>query len=287
MRRAPISKGISLFRQLVVLTPVIWAIFTAPATATQPFVLLQSTTSTQNSGLLDYVIPKFREKTGIDVRVVAVGTGQALKNARNGDGDLVLVHARQAEDRFLASGFGIDRRDVMYNDFVVVGPEADAAGISGLKDAASAFAKIASARAVFVSRADGSGTHSKERALWQAVEIDPSVASGGWYREAGAGMGATLNIAVAIGAYTLSDRGTWTSFGNRRGLKILVQGDPRLFNPYGLIRVNPARHPHVNAEGAKLFADWLTGSAGQAAIGAFRRNGTVLFHPVGRSQQTK
>ena len=269
-----------LFRRVSILTSLICIISAGTVSAKQPFVLLQSTTSTQNSGLLDYLIPKFRAITGINVRVVAVGTGQALKNARNGDGDLVLVHAREAENRFVVSGFGIDRRDLMYNDFVLVGPDADDAGISGMNDAAAALSKIAAGRAVFASRADNSGTHSKERMLWRATGIDPALASGDWYREAGAGMGATLNIAVAIGAYTLTDRGTWISFGNRSGLKILVQGDPRLSNPYGLIRVNPARHPHVNASGARRFADWLTGAAGQAAIGSFRRNGAVLFHPA-------
>lgn len=247
--------------------------------ADRSFIVVQSTTSTQNSGLFDFILPKFRAKTGIEVRVVAVGTGQALKNGRNGDGDVVLVHARAAEDRFIAEGFGVERRDVMYNDFVITGPPSDPAGIKGMKDAPAVLAKIASAKALWVSRGDNSGTHIRERALWRASGIDPTGASGKWYREAGSGMGATLNTAVGMGAYTLTDRATWVSFRNRRAFEVMVEGDRRLFNPYGAMLVNPARHPHVNAAGGRAFITWLTSAEGRAAIAAYKVRGVQLFHP--------
>ena len=230
-------------------------------------------------GLLDHLIPIFRNKTGIGVRVVAVGTGQALKNGRNGDGDVLLVHARAAEERFVATGFGIERRDVMYNDFVVVGPAADPAGIRGASDVTAALAKIATRRIAFVSRGDESGTHIRERSLW-AFTIDPDGFSGGWYRETGSGMGATLNVAVGMGAYAITDRATWVGFRNKADFGILVAGDRRLFNPYGVILVNPVRHRHVNAVGGRAFIRWLTGPEGQAAIGSFRVDGIQLFHPA-------
>jgi len=247
--------------------------------ADRSFIVVQSTTSTQNSGLFDFILPKFRAKTGIEVRVVAVGTGQALKNGRNGDGDVVLVHARAAEDRFIAEGFGVERRDVMYNDFVITGPPSDPAGIKGMKDAPAVLAKIASAKALWVSRGDNSGTHIRERALWRASGIDPTGASGKWYREAGSGMGATLNTAVGMGAYTLTDRATWVSFRNQRAFEVMVEGDRRLFNPYGAMLVNPARHPHVNAAGGRAFITWLTSAEGRAAIAAYKVRGVQLFHP--------
>lgn len=247
--------------------------------ADRSFIVVQSTTSTQNSGLFDFILPKFRAKTGIEVRVVAVGTGQALKNGRNGDGDVVLVHARAAEDRFIAEGFGVERRDVMYNDFVITGPPSDPAGIKGMKDAPAVLAKIASAKALWVSRGDNSGTHIRERALWRASGIDPTGASDKWYREAGSGMGATLNTAVGMGAYTLTDRATWVSFRNRRAFEVMVEGDRRLFNPYGAMLVNPARHPHVNAAGGRAFITWLTSAEGRAAIAAYKVRGVQLFHP--------
>ncbi len=249
------------------------------AMAEPRFLILQSTTSTQNSGLFDAILPKFAEKTGIEVRVVAVGTGQALKNARNGDGDVVLVHARAREDEFVASGHGTERRDVMFNDFVIVGPAADPAAVRGSTDAAAALARIAGSGAFFASRGDDSGTHTKERSLWKTAGIDPSGASGTWYRETGAGMGATLNTAVAMQAYTLTDRGTWISFRNQSDFAVLVEGDPRLHNPYGVMLVSPERHPHVKAAEARTFIDWLTGPEGQAAIGAFRLDGQRLFFP--------
>lgn len=250
--------------------------------ADRNFIIVQSTTSTQNSGLFDAILPQFQAKTGIEVRVVAVGTGQALKNGRNGDGDVLLVHARAAEDRFVAEGFGIERRDVMYNDFVIIGPPDDPGGIAGMRDAPAALAKIARTKAFFVSRGDNSGTHIKERSLWKASGVDPAGASGAWYREAGSGMGATLNTAVGMGAYTLTDRATWISFRNRRDFRIQVEGDKRLFNPYGVILVNPQRHPHVNASGGRAFIEWLTGREGQAAIAAYTVSGNQLFYPSAR-----
>ena len=250
------------------------------ATMQRDYIILQSTTSTQNSGLLRFLIPRFTAKTGIDVRVVAVGTGQALKNGRNGDGDVLLVHARSAEDRFVAGGFGIERRDVMHNDFVVVGPAEDPAKIGSMSDVTAAFATIAARRAIFVSRGDDSGTYIRERALWKYAGVDPQSASGKWYREAGSGMGTTLNVAVGMGGYTLTDRATWVGFRNKGELRMLVEGDRRLFNPYGAILVNPARHRHVNADGGRAFIAWLTGSEGQAAIAAYRIDGVQLFHPA-------
>ena len=249
-----------------------------PAVAA-PILLLQSTTSTRNSGLLDHILPIFRQQTGIEVRVVAVGTGQALLNAANGDGDVVLVHAPEAEARFVARGHGVRRARVMYNDFVLVGPPADPAGIAGMEDAAAALARIAAAGAPFASRGDDSGTHQAERRLWRAAGIDPESASGGWYRETGSGMGATLNTGIGSGAYILTDRATWIAFRNRGEHRILLAGDPRLFNQYGVIQVNPDRHPHVRAEAARRFVEWILSAPGQAAIAGFRLDGQQLFFP--------
>ena len=242
-------------------------------------VILQSTTSTQNSGLLDAILPVFEDASGYDVQVVAVGTGQALKNAELGDGDVVLVHARELEDQFVAQGWGVKRYDLMHNDFVIVGPETDPAGIGGAASGAAALARIAASGARFASRGDGSGTHIREMQLWAAAGLDPVPHSGGWYRELGAGMGTTLNAAVQMRAYTLTDRGTWISFGNKGSHRPLFQGDPALFNPYGLILVNPARHRHVNAAGGQALIDWLTGADGQAAIAGYRLQGQQLFFP--------
>lgn len=260
---------------------VLLGLFLAVAAYAQDrFIVLQSTTSTQNSGLLDALIPQFREATGIDVRVVAVGTGQALRNAQNGDGDLLLVHARAAEDQFIADGYGIDRRDVMYNDFVIVGPENDPAGVANSTDATAALGKIAMTKSVFVSRGDDSGTHKAELRLWAASNQTPN---GAWYREAGAGMGATLNIAIGMGGYALTDRATWTAFGNKGTHVIAVQGDAGLFNPYGVILVNPDLHRHVKTDDARAFSDWLVSQTGQAAIAAFQINGQQLFFPNAQS----
>ncbi|MGH6737030.1 MAG: substrate-binding domain-containing protein [Methyloceanibacter sp.] len=250
--------------------------------ADDDFIIVQSTTSTQNSGLFDHILTKFIEKTGIAVRVVAVGTGQALKNARNGDGDVVLVHSKPDEEKFVAEGWGVDRHDVMYNDYVIVGPAADLAGITGLKDAPKAFEKIAAAQAHFVSRGDDSGTHQAELGLWKEAGADPQKASGDWYLETGSGMGATLAIAAGKEAYTLTDRGTWLSFANKGGLKVLVEGDPNLFNQYGVILVNPEKHKRVKAEQGQAFVDWLISGEGQNAIASFKIGGEQLFFPNAR-----
>ncbi|MFQ5773298.1 MAG: substrate-binding domain-containing protein [Kiloniellaceae bacterium] len=254
----------------------------APAWAGERFITVASTTSTENSGLFDYILPLFERQTGIQVRVVAVGTGQAIKIARNGDADVLFVHHRPSEEKFVAEGHGVKRFDVMFNDFVLIGPRSDPAGVGGLREAAAALRKIAAARAVFVSRGDDSGTHKKELSLWTDAGVDPAAASGTWYRETGSGMGATLNTAAALGAYALADRGTWISFANKGDLSVLVEGDARLFNPYGVILVNPARHPHVKAKDGRAFIDWLTSQTGQRAIADFRVNGQQLFFPNAR-----
>lgn len=252
------------------------------AGAGERFIVVQSTTSTQNSGLLDAILPGFTDKTGIEVRVVAVGTGQAIKNARNGDGDVLLVHARPAEEKFVAEGWGVERFDVMYNDFVVIGPADDPAGVKGMTDVVAAMKKIAAAGAPFASRGDDSGTHKAELRLWQEAGVDVAAASGEWYRETGSGMGATLNAATGMGAYALTDRATWISFGNKGDFAVAVEGDPRLFNQYGVILVNPEKHPNVKAEDGQAFIDWLTGPEGQAAIAGFRIDGQQLFFPNAR-----
>ena len=250
--------------------------------AGERFIIVASTTSTQNSGLFDHLLPQFSAGTGIAVRVVAVGTGQALRIARNGDADVLFVHHKPSEERFVAEGFGVRRYEVMYNDFVIVGPAGDPAGIRGLASAAAALARIAAAKAAFASRGDDSGTHKTERDLWRRAGIEPAAASGGWYRELGSGMGATLNTAAGLPAYALSDRGTWISFKNKQDLEILVEGEPGLFNQYGVILVNPQRHPHVRARDGQAFIDWLIGAAGQKAIAAHRRDGQQLFFPNAR-----
>ncbi len=267
-------------KRLVILLAVLglgaWML-AAPAAAGERFITVASTTSTENSGLFRHLLPRFEAATGIAVHVVARGTGQALALGRNGDVDVLLVHDRVAEDKFVAQGFGIDRRDVMYNDFVIVGPRGDPARIAGLTDAPAALARIAAAAAPFASRGDDSGTHRAERRLWRAAGIDVEAASGGWYRETGSGMGATLNTASGMNAYALSDRATWAAFANKGELSILVEGDKRLFNPYGVILVNPARHGHIKKADAGRFLDWLTGAAGRAAIDSFRVDGKQLF----------
>ena len=240
------------------------------------FITLASTTSTENSGLFGHILPRFTAATGIAVRVVAVGTGQALRLARNGDADVLLVHHRPSEEAFVAAGYGLARHEVMANDFVLVGPAADPASVAGAGDAAAAFARIAQTASPFVSRGDDSGTHKKELELWLAAGRDPA-AGGGWYREAGAGMGATLNTAAAMNAYTLADRATWASFRNKGDLVIAAEGDPRLFNPYGVILVNPGRHPHVKASDGQAFIDWLLSEEGQAAISSFTIDGQQMF----------
>jgi len=257
---------------------LIVALGIAPAMAADS-ITVASTTSTEHSGLFGHLLPRFEEKTGIDVRVVAVGTGQAIEIARRGDADVLLVHHKPSEEAFVEQGYGVKRHPVMYNDFIIVGPGHDPAGIAGMEDAPKALARIADAGAVFASRGDNSGTHKKEIGLWAKAGIDPAVADGDWYRETGSGMGPTLNTAASMNAHALADRGTWISFNNRRELQVLVEGDPRLFNPYGVMLVNPERHPHVSAEAGQRFIDWLTSEEGQQAIASFRLEGQQLFIP--------
>ncbi|MGI9520913.1 MAG: substrate-binding domain-containing protein [Hyphomicrobiaceae bacterium] len=242
-------------------------------------IIVQSTTSTKNSGLYDYILPQFEAATGVSAKIVAVGTGQALRNAQNCDGDVLLVHAKSAEDRFVADGFGTRRHDLMYNDFVVVGPAEDTAKIKGVSRAEQALINIAKSKAVFISRGDDSGTHKKEMTLWNAAKTDPHSGSGIWYREVGAGMGAALNAAVGMGGYVLSDRATWIAFKNKRDFQIMVEGDPELFNQYGVTAVNPKHCPSVNAVMANRFVEWLVSSQGQSAIARYRRSGQQLFFP--------
>ena len=249
------------------------------ANSSELSLILQSTTSTANSGLYNHLLPVFEDETGIKVHVVAVGTGQAIRNARNGDGDVLLVHSKEAEEKFVADGFGLKRFDVMYNDFVIVGPPADPAKIAGLGNAKDALRKIASARSFFASRGDDSGTHKKELQIWAAANLDPSKDSGTWYRETGSGMGATLNIGVGMGAYVLTDRATWLSFGNKRDFKTHVQGDEVLFNQYGIVLINPAKHPRVKASAGQRFIDWILSPKGQGAIAGYKLRGKQLFFP--------
>ena len=249
-----------------------------PARSGVPFITVASTSSTQNSGLFDHILPIFREHSGIAVRVLAVGTGQAVRLTQNGDADVLFVHHTPSEEKFVAEGFGVRRYDVMYNEFVMVGPSADPAGIAGMAHAGAALVKIAKNQAPFISRGDDSGTHKREKALWLAAGIDDvDQLSPSWYREAGSGMGATLNISAAVAAYTLADTGTWLNFNNRLDLKVMVHGDPALFNPYGVILVNRERHPHVKFDLGQRFIDWLISPAGQAAINAFTINGERAF----------
>jgi tungstate transport system substrate-binding protein len=245
----------------------------------QRFITVASTTSTEQSGLFGHILPTFERKTGIEVRVVALGTGQALDLARRGDADVVFVHAKAAEEAFLREGHGVQRFPVMYNDFVVVGPKTDPAGIAGDTDTLDAFRKIESARAPFVSRGDRSGTHIAEIDLWTMAGIDIAKAKGPWYRETGQGMGPALNTASSMNAYVLSDRGTWLAFMNRGDLAILVQGDKRLKNQYGVMLVNPAKHPSVKRADGQAFIDWLVSPEGQAAIASYRIGGEQLFFP--------
>lgn len=248
----------------------------ASAGAAAQVLTVASTTSTEQSGLFGHLLPQFRAATGIEVRVVALGTGQALDIGRRGDADVVFVHDSAAEERFVAEGFGVQRHPVMYNDFVLIGPAADPAGARG-NDILGALKKIAASDAAFVSRGDRSGTHAAELRFWKEAGIEADKGNG--YKECGCGMGAALNMAASMGAHVLADRGTWLSFRNRSGLTVLVEGDNRLFNQYGVIVVNPARHPHVKADAAQRFVDWITSSAGQAAIASYTIGGEQLFFP--------
>jgi tungstate transport system substrate-binding protein len=255
------------------------AFIAAPSRADERFIIVASTTSTQDSGLFDYLLPIFTKKTGIEVRVVAKGTGQAIKLAENGDADVLFVHDKKSEKKFVADGFGVKRFDVMYNDFILVGPKADPAGIAGAADVTEALKRIAAAQAPFASRGDDSGTHKAELRLWQAAAIDVKTASGTWYRETGSGMGPTLNTAAGMDAYTLTDRGTWLSFKNKSDLTILAEGDKQLFNQYGVMLVNPQKHPQVKAKDGQAFVDWLISSEGQQAIASYKIDGQQLFFP--------
>jgi tungstate transport system substrate-binding protein len=249
------------------------------AEAQQRFITVASTTSTEQSGLFKHLLPAFEKKTGIQVRVVALGTGQALDMGRRGDADVVFVHARPLEEKFVAEGFGVRRFEVMYNDFVLVGPKSDPAKVRGTKDIVAALQKIRAAQAPFASRGDNSGTHFAELELWKAAGVDIAREKGAWYRETGSGMGSTLNTASGMNAYALTDRGTWLSFKNRGELAIAVQGDRRLFNQYGVMLVNPAKHPHVKKELGQAFVDWLISPEGQNAISDYKIGGEQLFFP--------
>lgn len=240
-------------------------------------IVVASTTSTEQSGLFGHILPLFEQATGVQVKVVAQGTGQALDTGRRGDADVVFVHDRAKEDQFVADGWGIDRRDVMYNDFVLVGPKSDPSGVRGASSAADAFKRAAAGTTPFVSRGDKSGTHGAELRFWKAAGVDPKAWSE--YKESGSGMGPTLNMAASLGGYTLSDRGTWLSFKNRQDLEILFAGDPAMFNPYGVMLVNPAKYPTVKQAAGTQFIDWVTGPAGQAAIADYKVNGEQLFFP--------
>ena len=255
------------------------AVFLAsPAAAQDKFIVVASTTSTQDSGLFGYLLPLFKQKTGIDVRVVAQGTGQALDTGRRGDADVVFVHAKAAEEKFLAEGFGVKRYPVMYNDFVLIGPQDAPAGVKG-KDIVTALRTIKQKATPFISRGDRSGTHITELKLWQDAGIDVAAEKGAWYREIGQGMGAALNMASGADAYVLADRGTWLSFRNRGVLTIVVEGDKRLFNQYGVMLVNPAAHPNVKSALGQQFIDWLVSPEGQKAIAGYKINGQQLFYP--------
>jgi len=242
-------------------------------------IILQSTTSTANSGLYEYLLPIFTQETGINVNVVAVGTGQAIKNAQNCDGDVLLVHAKSAEEKFIAKGYGVERFDVMYNDFIFVGPPADPADLRNSQLAIDGMQKIARSKSVFLSRGDNSGTHKKELSLWKMAGVNPDPSSGFWYRETGSGMGATLNVGVEMNAYVMTDRGTWISFGNKQDFGIIFSGDRNLFNQYGVILVNPDRCEKVNVAAAQTFIDWILSAKGQKGIANYQLKGQQLFFP--------
>jgi tungstate transport system substrate-binding protein len=266
-------------RRFVFAAATLGLLLTTSVQAQEKVITVASTTSTQDSGLFNHILPIFKAKTGIDVKVIAQGTGQALDTARRGDADVVFVHARAQEEKFVADGFGVKRNDVMYNDFVLIGPTSDPAGIKGAKDIVAALKTIEAKKAPFVSRGDKSGTHVAELDLWKMAALDPAGSKPSWYREIGQGMGAALNTANGMGAYVLADRGTWLGYQNKTGLSIMVEGDKRLFNQYGVILVNPAKHPHVKKELGQTFIDWILSKDGQAAIAAYKINGEQLFFP--------
>ncbi len=258
------------------------ALISSAALAEDKFIVVASTTSTEQSGLFGHILPIFEKKTGIKVRVVALGTGQALDTGKRGDADVLFVHDKAKEEQFVADGFGVGRKEVMYNDFVLIGPKDDPAKVGGGKDITAALKKIAEAKPPFVSRGDKSGTHSAELRLWKAAGIDIEQAKGPWYKDTGSGMGPALNTAASLNAYILADRGTWLSFKNRRDLVIVVEGDERLFNQYGVILVNPAKHPHVKKDLGQQFIDWVVSPEGQKAIADYKIDGQQLFFPNAR-----
>ncbi len=265
-------------RNLIRLLPLLALLLLAgPLQAGEKVIKMATTTSTQNSGLLDYLLPLFKQRTGIEVQTIAVGTGKALRMGREGDVDVVMVHARPAELKFVEEGYGVDRSEFMYNDFVLVGPQQDPAGITGSKDVTEALKKIAASESLFVSRGDDSGTHKKERTLWKAANMTPK---GSWYREAGQGMGKVLQMASELQAYTLTDRGTWLAYQGRLDLKLLSEGDSRLRNPYGIIAVNPKKYPDIHYAGARALIDWVSSEEGQQRIRDYKVNGKQLFIPL-------
>jgi len=257
-----------------------------PPGAAERFITVASTTSTQDSGLFGHILPMFKNTTGLGVRVVALGTGQAIKLAERGDADVLFVHHKPLEEKFVADGFGVKRLEVMYNDFVLVGPKDDPAKIKGGRDIVAALKKIEAAKAAFASRGDNSGTHLAELALWKDAGIDVKAAAGGWYRSLGSGMGPTLNTAAGMSAHALADRATWASFKNRQNLDILVEGDAKLFNQYGVMLVNPAKHAHVKKADGQMFVDWLVSPAGQAAIASYKIGGEQLFFPNAKKESS-
>ena len=252
------------------------------ANASERFIVVASTTSTENSGLYSFVLPRFSEQTGIEVRVVAVGTGQALHIAQNGDADVLLVHHRPLEDQFISQGYGVTRYDLMYNDYILVGPRDDPASVLSAANVIGAVQRIATNKSLFISRGDDSGTHKKELELWNQSGIDTAKVGNGWYQETGRGMGGTLNMASALDAYTLTDRATWLKFGNKGRLDILFQSDPPLFNPYGIILVNPQKHPHVKTLDGQTFIDWMLSETGQTLIANYRILGQQAFFPTAK-----
>ena len=266
-----------LIRRRLLSVVLLWLMAVVPPALAQNFITVASTTSTEQSGLFKHLLPIFEKKTGTQVRVVALGTGQALDMARRGDADVVFVHAKSAEEKFIAEGYGVKRLPVMYNDFVLVGPKSDPAKIAGGKDILAALRKVKAASAPFVSRGDRSGTHMAEIALWKQAGVDIAAEKGPWYRDTGQGMGPALNSASSMNGYILADRGTWISFKNRGDLAILVEGDKRLFNQYGVILVNPEKHKHVKKEQGQAFIDWVVSPDGQSAIADYRIGGEQLF----------
>jgi tungstate transport system substrate-binding protein len=268
----------SLLAALAILT-LSFVLSPLASQAEDKFIVVASTTSTEQSGLFGHILPAFQKKTGIEVRVVALGTGQALDTARRGDADVVFVHDKAAEEKFVAEGYGVERKEVMYNDFILVGPKNDPAKVKGGKDILEALKKVEAAKATFVSRGDKSGTHAAELRFWKAAGIDIDQAKGPWYKDTGSGMGPALNTAAAMNAYILSDRGTWLSFKNRQDLTVLVEGDQRLFNQYGVILVNPAKFPNVKKEMGQQLIDWLVSPEGQQTIADYKIDGQQLFFP--------